>query len=133
LSLAVVRDLREVRPAAGPDELAALETDVFAGFVLARAAAGLADEVPPLCGRCGLAGQGGLTGFQVRLIGRRLVGVVLLLVFEGAEVAQALLDAAGVVVKVGPGRRAGVSTGGFPEPLPAPDVRLSTHPALHRP
>lgn len=44
LSLAIVRDLREVRPAAGPDELVALETDVLAGFVLARAAAGLADS-----------------------------------------------------------------------------------------
>jgi integrase/recombinase XerD len=43
LSLAVVRDLREVRAPAGPDELAAFETDVLAGFVLARAAAGLAD------------------------------------------------------------------------------------------
>ena len=43
MSRAVVRDLREARAAAGPDELAALETDVFAGFVLARAAAGLAD------------------------------------------------------------------------------------------
>jgi integrase/recombinase XerD len=44
LSLAIVRDLREVRPAAGLDELVALETDVLAGFVLARAAAGLADS-----------------------------------------------------------------------------------------
>ena len=43
MSLAVVRDLREARVAAGPDELAAFETDVLAGFVLARAAAGLAD------------------------------------------------------------------------------------------
>jgi integrase/recombinase XerD len=43
VSLAVVRDLREVRSPAGPDELAAFETDVLAGFVLARAAAGLAD------------------------------------------------------------------------------------------
>jgi integrase/recombinase XerD len=43
LSLAVVRDLREARTPAGPDELAAFETDVLAGFVLARAAAGLAD------------------------------------------------------------------------------------------
>ena len=43
MSLAVVRDLREVRAPAGPEELEALETDVFAGFVLARAAAGLAD------------------------------------------------------------------------------------------
>jgi integrase/recombinase XerD len=43
LSLAAVRDLRDVRSPAGPDELAAFETDVLAGFVLARAAAGLAD------------------------------------------------------------------------------------------
>ena len=43
MSLAVVRDLREARAAAGPDELAAFETDVLAGFVLARAAAGLSD------------------------------------------------------------------------------------------
>jgi integrase/recombinase XerD len=43
LGLAVVRDLREVRAAAGPEELAEFETDVLAGFVLARAAAGLAD------------------------------------------------------------------------------------------
>jgi hypothetical protein len=44
LSLAVVRDLREARAPAGPDELVALETDVLAGFVLARAAAGMADS-----------------------------------------------------------------------------------------
>ena len=31
-------------PRPGPDELAAFETDVLAGFVLARAAAGLADN-----------------------------------------------------------------------------------------
>jgi integrase/recombinase XerD len=43
VSLAVVRDLREARAVAGPDELAAFETDVLAGFVLARAAAGLSD------------------------------------------------------------------------------------------
>ena len=43
MSLAVVRDLREARAPAGPEELAAFETDVLAGFVLARAAAGLAD------------------------------------------------------------------------------------------
>ena len=40
MSLAVVRDLREARAPAGPGELAAFETDVLAGFVLARAAAG---------------------------------------------------------------------------------------------
>lgn len=43
MALAVVRDLRDVRAAAGPDELEAFETDVLAGFVLARAAAGLSD------------------------------------------------------------------------------------------
>jgi integrase len=43
LILAVVRDLREQRAPAGPEELAEFETDVLAGFVLARASAGLAD------------------------------------------------------------------------------------------
>jgi site-specific recombinase XerD len=43
LSLAVVRDLRERRAPASPEELAQFETDVLAGFVLARASAGLAD------------------------------------------------------------------------------------------
>ena len=43
MALAAVRDLREVRAPVGPEELAELETDVLAGFVLARAAAGLAD------------------------------------------------------------------------------------------
>ena len=43
MGLAVVRDLREARAPAGPEQLAAFETDVLAGFVLARAAAGLAD------------------------------------------------------------------------------------------
>ena len=44
MSLAVVRDLREARVPAGPEELLAFETDVLAGFVLARAAAGLSDD-----------------------------------------------------------------------------------------
>ena len=44
MSLAVVRDMREARVPAGPEELAAFETDVLAGFVLARAAAGLSDN-----------------------------------------------------------------------------------------
>src|SRR5215471_9649172 len=44
MGLAVVRDLRQARGVAGPEELAAFETDVLAGFVLARAAAGLADS-----------------------------------------------------------------------------------------
>ena len=39
MALAVVRDLREARVPAGPDELAAFETDTLAGLVLARAAA----------------------------------------------------------------------------------------------
>jgi hypothetical protein len=44
VALAVVHDLREARVPAGPDELAAFETDTLAGLVLARAAAGLADS-----------------------------------------------------------------------------------------
>jgi site-specific recombinase XerD len=43
LSLAVVRDLRVARAPVTPEDLAGLETDVLAGFVLARAAAGLSD------------------------------------------------------------------------------------------
>jgi integrase/recombinase XerD len=43
LSLAEVRDLREQRTAAAPEEAAEFETDVLAGFVLARASAGLPD------------------------------------------------------------------------------------------
>lgn len=43
MALAVVRDLRELRAPVGAEELAAYETDVLAGFVLARASAGLAD------------------------------------------------------------------------------------------
>lgn len=43
MALAVVRDLRERRTPASPDEIAEFETDVLAGFVLARASAGLAD------------------------------------------------------------------------------------------
>jgi site-specific recombinase XerD len=43
LALAVVRELRERRALVGPEELAEFETDVLAGFVLARASAGLAD------------------------------------------------------------------------------------------
>ena len=41
--LAVVRDLRERRTALSAEELLDFETDVMAGFVLARASAGLAD------------------------------------------------------------------------------------------
>ena len=39
----MVRELRVARAPVTPEELAALETDVLAGFVLARAAAGLSD------------------------------------------------------------------------------------------
>ncbi|MGW2465293.1 hypothetical protein ACWC2M_40940 [Streptomyces sp. NPDC001761] len=42
-ALAVIRDLRDVRPPATAEELEQFETDVLAGFVLARASAGLAD------------------------------------------------------------------------------------------
>jgi site-specific recombinase XerD len=44
LALAVVRDLRDVRAPATDGELEEFETDVLAGFVLARASAGLADS-----------------------------------------------------------------------------------------
>jgi hypothetical protein len=44
MGLAAVRGMREARVPAGPDEVAAFETDVLAGFVLARAAAGLSDK-----------------------------------------------------------------------------------------
>jgi site-specific recombinase XerD len=44
LALAVVRDLREYRLPASEEELADFETDVLAGFVLARASAGLVDS-----------------------------------------------------------------------------------------
>lgn len=37
-------DLREVRAAAGPEEIERFETDVFAGFVLARCADRLSDN-----------------------------------------------------------------------------------------
>ena len=43
MSLAVVRDLRVARVPVTAEDLAALQTDVLAGFVLARAAAGLSD------------------------------------------------------------------------------------------
>jgi len=43
MALAVVRDLRAARTLAGEDELAEFETDLLAGFVLARASAGLTD------------------------------------------------------------------------------------------
>ncbi len=43
MSLAVVRDLREVRPPASAEELEQFEVDVLAGYVLARASAGVTD------------------------------------------------------------------------------------------
>jgi len=44
LTLALVRDMRELREPCSADEVADFETDVLAGFVLARASAGLADS-----------------------------------------------------------------------------------------
>ncbi|MFI1401114.1 hypothetical protein [Streptomyces sp. NPDC020681] len=44
MALAVVRDLREYRAPVSEEELAEFETDVLAGFVLARASAGLVDS-----------------------------------------------------------------------------------------
>jgi hypothetical protein len=43
MGLATVRDLREVRRLETPEEVEAFEQDVLAGFVLARASAGMAD------------------------------------------------------------------------------------------
>ena len=43
LALALVRDMHESREPSGSEEIEAFETDVLAGFVLARASAGLAD------------------------------------------------------------------------------------------
>nr|WP_236056303.1 hypothetical protein [Streptomyces sabulosicollis] len=43
MALAVVWDLRDVRPPVTAEELERFATDVLAGFVLARASAGLAD------------------------------------------------------------------------------------------
>ena len=44
MTLALVRDLREQRPLATDEQVAEFETDLLAGFVLARASAGLADS-----------------------------------------------------------------------------------------
>jgi integrase/recombinase XerD len=44
LALALVRDLRDHRAPVSAEDLADFETDVLAGFVLARASAGLADS-----------------------------------------------------------------------------------------
>jgi hypothetical protein len=44
MALALVRDLREHQESASAEDLADFETDVLAGFVLARASAGLADS-----------------------------------------------------------------------------------------
>jgi integrase/recombinase XerD len=44
LALALVRDLREHRMPVSAEEFAGFETDVLAGFVLARASTGLADS-----------------------------------------------------------------------------------------
>ncbi|MFF8812348.1 hypothetical protein [Streptomyces pactum] len=51
LALAAVRDLREFRDPVSAEEREQFETDVLAGFVLARASAGLADGT--ICGDVG--------------------------------------------------------------------------------
>ena len=60
MSLAAVRDLRVARAPVTAEDLTALQTDVLAGFVLARAAAGLSDGRSPLTSLC--ARQGFLAG-----------------------------------------------------------------------
>ncbi|MFG2395182.1 hypothetical protein ACGFYF_40945 [Streptomyces lavendulae] len=45
LALAAVRDLREFRDPVSAEEVEQFESDVLAGFVLARASAGLADGI----------------------------------------------------------------------------------------
>ncbi|MGH4011756.1 MAG: hypothetical protein ACRDTH_26935 [Pseudonocardiaceae bacterium] len=58
MGLAVVRDLREVRAPAGAEEVEWFETDVVAGFVLARAAAGSGAFQDRLgCGWVGLVSE----------------------------------------------------------------------------
>jgi hypothetical protein len=44
VALAVVRDLRDLRPQESEKDLAALETDLLSEFVLARYSAGLVDS-----------------------------------------------------------------------------------------
>ena len=44
MTLALVRDMRELREPSSANEVADFETDVLAGFVLARVSAGLADS-----------------------------------------------------------------------------------------
>ena len=44
MGLALGKDLRDVRAPLGAEEVEEFETDVLAGFVLARAAAGLVDS-----------------------------------------------------------------------------------------
>ena len=62
----MVRDLRVARAPATLDDLAALETDVLAGFVLARAAAGLSDGT--------IASDVGASGAGPGLVGAAPVG-----------------------------------------------------------
>jgi hypothetical protein len=47
--------------------------------------------------------------------------------------ADGPFDGLAKVGRVGPGRLAGISPGGFPGPPAAPGVRLSAHRALHVP
>ncbi|MEU3959405.1 hypothetical protein AB0F42_06240 [Streptomyces buecherae] len=53
MALAAVRDLREFRDPVSVEELEQFETDVLAGFVLARASEGLADgTIRAVVARC---------------------------------------------------------------------------------
>ena len=56
MGLAVVRDLREMRSPAGAEEIAGFETDVLAGFVLARKLAG-PGQLPGFIPAAGVVGQ----------------------------------------------------------------------------
>jgi hypothetical protein len=56
LSLAAVRDLRVARAPVTAEDLAPLQTDVLAGFVLARAAAGCRTGRSPLTSLCARRG-----------------------------------------------------------------------------
>jgi hypothetical protein len=58
--LALARDLRELREPSSAEEIEAFETDVLAGFVLARASAGLAggQARAHLEGACGVPDLG---------------------------------------------------------------------------
>jgi hypothetical protein len=73
-----------------------------------------------------------LTLFQVHLFGRFLVGVVLLLVLDRAEVAESFLDAAGVVEAVDVLEECEVRFGSGGEDAAADALGLDHHPQVGR-